>query len=345
MAYLVTGGTGFIGRFLVERLLSQHKGDIHVLVREGSEDKLKRFGRSQRIKPVSGDLTKPGLGLDEAWVAEHRGTIDHFFHLAAIYDMTASLERNQQLNTGGTTNAVDAANALEAGHLHHVSSVAAAGLYRGRFTEDMFDEGQPLEHPYHRTKFESEKVARERSTVPWRVYRPAIVLGHSETGEMDKIDGPYYFFKALKLSSKLPDLVPIVAPRLGSTNVVPVDFVVNAMVHIAHLPNLDGQAFHLVSPEPQPTVEMLNEFARVAGAPRFAAVLPRRTLKAAMRLPGSDRVLRELEIPPETIDYADFTATFDATKTTAALRGSGIAVPPLHDYADKLWAYWEANLS
>ena len=166
--------------------------------------------------------------------------------------MTADEQSNERMNVQGTQNAVDLANALEAGDLHHTSSVAAAGLYKGLFREDMFDEGQKLPSAYHRTKFESEKIAREASTVPWRVYRPAVVVGHSETGEMDKIDGPYYFFKAIqKLRHWLPEWVPLVGPELGYTNVVPVDFVAKAMDHIAHQPDLDGQAFHLTSPKSQ----------------------------------------------------------------------------------------------
>jgi thioester reductase-like protein len=344
VAYLVTGATGFIGRFLVKRLLEDRTGDIHILVREGSEAKAKRLGRSKRLKPVRGDLGEPNLGIDAKWIEEHKGSIEHMFHLAAIYDMTADEERNEQLNNGGTRHAVEVANALEVSHLHHTSSVAAAGLYEGTFTEDMFDEGQPLDHPYHRTKFESERIAREESTVPWRVYRPAMVLGHSQTGEMDKIDGPYYLFKAIKLSSRLPQLIPIIYPRLGDTNVVPVDFVADAMAHIAHEPGLDGQAFHLVNPEPQPTVDVINTFARIAGAPLRRPVLPRATLDAVLKLPGAGRVLDELGIPPTALSYADFTAVFDSTRTRKALEGSGIAVPPLDAYAPVLWKYWEENL-
>ena len=78
----------------------------------------------------------------------------------------------------------------------------------------MFDEGQKLDHPYHRTKFESEKLARTQTNMPWRVYRPAIVVGNSQTGEMDKIDGPYYFFTAIKMARHyLPGWFPLDRPR------------------------------------------------------------------------------------------------------------------------------------
>src|SRR5438067_7184031 len=152
MAYFVTGATGFIGRHLVERLL-EREGDIHVLVREGSRDKLGRWAEEDRVKPVIGDVTEPHLGLSDDARAALKGKIDHFFHLAAIYDMTASDERNEKLNVEGTRNAVALANALEIGCLHHTSSIAAAGLYKGLFREYMFDEGQRLPTPYHRTKF------------------------------------------------------------------------------------------------------------------------------------------------------------------------------------------------
>jgi thioester reductase-like protein len=348
MTYFVTGGTGFIGRFLVERLL-ERGGDVHVLVREGSRGKLDTLARSwpraERVKPVIGDLGEPRLGIESAWIDEHAGAIDHVFHLAAVYDMTADEERNRVANVEGTRHAVEVANALRAGHLHHVSSVAAAGLYRGTFTEDMFDEGQPLDHPYHRTKFESEKIAREESEVPWRVYRPAIVVGHSQTGEMDKIDGPYYFFRALSLGGKLPDLFPLLAPRLGDTNVVPVDFVADAIDYLGHEPGLDGRAFHLVNPEPQPTVDVLNTFAREAGAPRLAPILPEALFPLALKVPGvKSQLLPSLGIPEEVVDYASFTARFDATKTQEALAGSGIEVPPLESYAPVLWDYWSREL-
>src|ERR1044071_2495125 len=244
MTYFVTGATGFIGRHLVERLL-EREGDIYVLTREASSEKLERVreqcGGTERIKPVTGDLAQPQLGLDDA-TKEQLAGVDHFFHLAAIYDITADETQNALANVGGTQNAVDLANALGAKRFHHMSSIAVAGSYDGWFTEDDFDEGQELPSPYHKTKFESEKLVRERIKGAWRVYRPSIVVGDSRTGEMAKTDGPYYFFKAIqKARHALPEWFPLVGLEVGWTNIVPVDYVAAAMDHIAHLDGVDGQ--------------------------------------------------------------------------------------------------------
>jgi NAD(P)-dependent dehydrogenase (short-subunit alcohol dehydrogenase family) len=363
MTYFVTGATGFIGRNLVTELLNNRKGEIFVLVRPGSKKKLAALMEgwgpqaAKRITPVTGDLEKARLGVSKKWIDEHRGKIDHFFHLAAIYDMTASEERNEALNNGGTHHAVQLANALQAKRLHHVSSVAAAGLYKGLFREDMFDEGQKLPSAYHRTKFESERIAREESEVPFRIYRPAVVVGHSKTGEMDKIDGPYYFFKAIqKLRDTLPQWVPLVGLELGWNNIVPVDYVAQAMDHIAHQPGLDGQAFHLTHPKGQRSGDILNAFAKAANAPQMAVridkrltdALPKGVFSMLLKLPQlrevRNSVLADYGIPGDVIEHIGFTCQFDTRDTERALKGTGIRVPELEEYADELWRYWERHL-
>jgi NAD(P)-dependent dehydrogenase (short-subunit alcohol dehydrogenase family) len=367
MAYFVTGATGFIGRHLVARLL-ERDGDIYVLVRDGSGDKLEALLAEKwipaagpdartRIRPVVGDLSRPRLGLDDAIVGELSGNIDHFFHLAAIYDMTADEDRNRIANVEGTRHAVELANAVNAGRFHHTSSIAAAGEHKGLFREDMFDEGQKLTHPYHLTKFESEKIARTQTQVPWRVYRPAIVVGNSQTGEMDKIDGPYYFFTAIKLARHyLPGWFPLIGPEFGYTNIVPVDYVAAAMDHIAHAPDLDGQAFHLCNPKRQRSGDVMNEFAKAAHAPQLSMridmklleALPKGTIGMLMQLPAArgarKAILADFGIPDEVLGYVGLRPEFDTRDTERALKDTDIAVPPLETYATKLWDYWERNL-
>jgi NAD(P)-dependent dehydrogenase (short-subunit alcohol dehydrogenase family) len=368
VAYFVTGSTGFIGRRLVERLLERRQGEVYLLIREGSlehlEDLIARWrvvagdSVAKRVQPVVGDLRSPLLGVERDQLEELRGKIVHFFHLAAVYDMTAPSELNTAVNVGGTTHAVELARALDAGHLHHVSSIAVAGEYKGLFEEDMFDEGQKLPSPYHRTKFESERIVREQPYVPWRVYRPGIVVGDSRTGEMDKIDGPYYFFKTIQRSRQLlPEWTPLVGLDLGETNVVPVDWLVDAMEHIAHEPELDGKAFHLTDPRRQRVEDVINEFAAAAHAPRIAISLDKRLtdplptwpLSLALELPPWRQLrklaLGRLGIPEEVLAHVELVPRFDTRETAGALAGTALEKPPpLHDYAARLWDYWEREL-
>jgi NAD(P)-dependent dehydrogenase (short-subunit alcohol dehydrogenase family) len=359
MGYFVTGATGFIGRNLIELLLAR-EGTIYVLCRKGSVGKLDalidRWGAEPgRVVPVLGDLSKPHLGVDAGQLTDE---IDHFFHLAAIYDMTAHAESQRVANVEGTRRAVELAEAVGARHFHLASSIAAAGLYKGTFTEDMFNEAQNIEnHPYFQTKHESEAVVRNACSVPWRVYRPSMVVGHSETGEMDKVDGPYYFFKALqRLRGVLPGWLPIIGIEGSPINIVPVDFVAKAMDHIAHLDGLDGQAFHLTDPDPLTVGQLIKVLTKVAhapvpavniGLPVFQVLSP--IIKSAFKAAPpakwiADRVLAEIGVPASVLNYLNYPTLFDTTKTAQALAGTDIAVPPFRSYAATLWDYWERAL-
>ncbi len=361
MNYFVTGATGFIGKFLVEKLL-QREGTVYVLVRKGSEHKLEalkqRFpGAGERIVPVSGDLAQPLLGIDEAERDKLRGKIGHFFHVAAIYDLTASAESQQIANVEGTRNAVKCAEDLQAGCFQHTSSIAVGGKYEGTFREGMFKEAGELSHPYFRTKHDSEAVVREECNIPWRVYRPGSVVGHSETGEIDKADGPYYSFPTLaKLRRALPPWFPLIGVDMGSFNIVPVDYVVAAMDHIAHKDGCDYRAFHLTNPDHYSAGEMMNIFAEAAKAPRFVlrldtkifSFIPSGMVSMLTKLPPVKRLMatamESIGMPVDATMFFTWNTRFDNRETEIALQGSGIGVPKLASYATRLWDFWERNL-
>lgn len=361
MSYFVTGATGFIGRHLVANLLKR-KGTVHVLVRKSSQKKLaeliERMGwDAKRIVAVQGDLLKPNLGVSAAKTAQLKGKIKHFFHLAAIYDLAADAASQVEANVEGTRNAIDLADALKAGCFHYASSIAVAGMYPGTFREDMFDEAEDLSHPYFRTKHDAEKVVREECQRPYRIYRPGMVVGHSQTGEIDKIDGPYYFFSALKkLREIFPPWMPMLGIEGGRINLVPVDYVADSMDHIAHKAGLDGGCFHLTDPDPRRIGEILNLFARAGHAPQMSMRLDARMfsfipfpIKASLgNLPPVKRftnmALRDLGIPKEVMGLITYPTRFDNREAERALRGSGIKVPSLDGYAWRLWDYWERHL-
>src|SRR6478735_5261735 len=125
MAYFVTGATGFIGRFLMAELLKRD-GTIYALCRASSLDKLddlrERLGADdERIVAVVGDLGKERLGVQPDEIERLNGKIEHFFHLAAIYDLTADADSQRVANVEGTRHALQLAEAAHAAHFHHVS--------------------------------------------------------------------------------------------------------------------------------------------------------------------------------------------------------------------------------
>ena len=362
MQYFVTGATGFIGKRLVKRLLERKGAVVHFLIREESADKvadLRSFWGvgPARAVPVFGDLTAKKLGVAADDVKKLKGQIDHFYHLAAVYDLAADEETQVAVNIEGTRNTVDLAKAIDAGHFHHVSSIAAAGLYEGVFREDMFDEAEGLDHPYFQTKHESEKIVRQDCKIPWTVYRPAMVVGDSTTGEMDKIDGPYYFFKLIqRLRQLLPPWMPTVGLEGGRVNIVPVDFVVNALNVISHQKDIGKKCFHLVDPVGYRVGDVLDIFSRAAHAPRMnlfvnAALLgfiPKGIKKSLMAMAPVRRVrnavMKDLGLPEEMLTFINYPTRFDCRETLAALKGSGVECPNLKDYAWRLWDYWERHL-
>ena len=362
MQYFVTGATGFIGKRLVKKLLERKGSVVYFLLRKESAGKVAELRSywgvsAARAVPVFGDLTARKLGVATEDVKKLKGQIDHFHHLAAVYDLSADTESQVAVNIEGTRNTVEFAKAIDAGHFHHVSSIAAAGLYEGVFREDMFEEAEGLDHPYFLTKHESEKIVRQDCKMPWTVYRPAMVVGDSQTGEMDKIDGPYYFFKLIqRMRQLLPPWMPAVGLEGGRVNIVPVDFVVNAINVISHQPSIGKKCFHLVDPVGYRVGDVLDIFSRAAHAPRMnlfvnAALLgfiPKGIKKSLMAIAPVRRVrnavLKDLGLPEDMLTFVNYPTRFDCRETLAALKGSGVQCPNLKDYAWRLWDYWERHL-
>jgi short-subunit dehydrogenase/thioester reductase-like protein len=338
--------------------------DVTLMLRRGADERRKHeldeLARAAAdtdgsLHQVIGDLCTPDLGLADAGLAA-LSRAEHCFHLAALYDIDADSDALERSNIEGTKQLISALRkARFDGTLHHVSSVAVAGDYSETFTEGMFEEGQGLPHPYHRSKLESEKLVRA-SGLDYRIYRPSGVVGDSKTGAMDRIDGVYFSFAAIKkLAYALPGWARVPVPRLrGGFNLVPVDYVADAMVHIA-LHDSDARVFHLVDPKPPSLVKMTQMFVAAAGGPRLGpavdlAKLPGMKKTGAMlsMLPSvrelRDAFLSDLGLPSSGLRAMNTKVRFDDSATQAALAGSGIECPSLESYAKTLYRYYEDHL-
>ncbi|SDJ77358.1 Short-chain dehydrogenase [Ferrimonas sediminum] len=362
MSYFVTGGTGFIGKYILANL-AKREGEIFILVREGTEDKFLANCELLNLEPsrftlLKGDLAEPLLGVNEAERDRLYGKVREFIHCAALYDITASAQTNHDFNVGGTREALALAELVGAECFNHLSSIAVAGFYQGVFNEQMFEQGEGLDiNPYLKTKYDSEALVREQETLPYRIFRPSMVIGHSKTGEIDKIDGPYYLFKTLqKLRNVLPSWMPAIGIKGGEFNMVPVDYVADAIDHILTRSDTHGQCFHLVDTPGLKMIEALDIFSQAAHGSRLSAgvspgvldFIPAPIRGALLNLPSVrlliDQTLAGLKIPKETLKLLDLKTQFDDSNTRRALAGTDIAVPHLKDYAGVVWDYWERNL-
>jgi short-subunit dehydrogenase len=184
-----------------------------------------------------------------------------------------------------------------------------------------------------------------------------MVVGNSKTGEIDKIDGAYYFFKTLqKIRGVLPPWFPLVGIEGGKFNIVPVDYVVDAMDHIVHQDDLEGRCFHLTDPEHHSIGNMMNIFAEAGHAPRFSMRLDMRMFSfipsfvrtTLAGLPPVKRIvstlLEDMGLPDSVMMFMNYPTRYDNRDTERALKGSGISCPDLRDYAPVIWDYWERNL-
>ena len=328
--------------------------EVWVLVRRESLTRFERLATegprrgATGQRPLVGDLTADDLGLSDETIAE-LGSVDHVVHCAAIYDITVDEDAQRAANVEGTRAVIALARRLGA-TLHHVSSIAVAGTYRGEYTEDDFDVAQDLPTPYHQTKFEAELLVRSEPGLRYRIYRPAVVVGDSRTGEMDKVDGPYYFFGILAKLARLPSFTPVLLPDTGRTNIVPVDYVVDALDRTDPCP---GPRRPDLPPhrtrQHRAARHLPRRFPRRRACRGCAGSLPRGAATPFLRATGRAKVLRnmavtQLGIPAEILDVVDLMPTFTAENTREALRGTGIAVPEFASYAPKLWRYWAEHL-
>jgi thioester reductase-like protein len=351
----LTGFPGFLGSELVGRLLDRNPEDVSVrcLVQPKYLDLAECRRREvaddpERIELHEGDITEPDLGLGDDY-EDLRADAGEVYHLAAVYDLGVAREVGLAVNVEGTRNVLDfAEGAADLRGFHYVSTCYVSGRHDGVFTHEDLDVGQSFNNHYEKTKFLAEVAVQRRMArgLPATVYRPAITVGDSETGRTQKYDGPYYVLELLRRQATVPGpcAVPVFGDPTGyEVNVVPRDFVVEAIAALSAREDSVGEVYQLCDPNPPTVAGMVRAFERATGQRVVTAALPggvgpvRRALESVPGLAGT------LGVEPAVLDYFVHPTSYTCGNAVRDLRGSGVACPPFESYADALVRFFREH--
>jgi thioester reductase-like protein len=332
---LLTGYPGFIGRRLADRLL-EAGATITALV-EPRMAAAAREASAGRVEVLEGDIAKRRLGLAGADWERLTAEVRHVFHLAAVYDLSVPLELAQRVNVDGTGNVLELCRDCERlDRLNYVSTAYVAGVRKGVVYEHELTLGQDFKNHYESTKFQAEVwVRQELGRVPTTIYRPAIVVGDSRTGETQKFDGPYFMLRVISFCERHGLPIPQFGRSNAPFNVVPVDFVLDAMLAGASEPSAVGQTFHLVDPEPVTAVELLRILSEAYAGRAPSYRLPPQLVTNVLRAPAVRAMFGGA--PPESIRYLNHPVRYDVRRAADVLGGAaGLRVPRFAEYAPAL---------
>ncbi len=275
---LVTGGTGFVGAFLIGALLRRTEARLHVLVRgddiAGARERLRtnllRHGilepldeRWSRLEVLVGDLALPRLGLDATTWTSLANTLDGIVHSGARLSYVLGLEQLAAPNVEGTKTLL----ALAAGSsrpcpFHFVSTLA---VFESAATGESMDERSVPPHDgrfvlgYSQSKAMAEAAVMEAAAagLPVTIHRPGLIGGSLEGGSWNGDDFTCRLLHGVIEHGVLPQLDL-------ELDLVPVDVLADGIVALAlHAPAL-GHAWHHRSPTPMP-LDALQDWLQQRG--------------------------------------------------------------------------------
>ena len=346
MSILVTGFPGFIGGRLVKALLSDTPDMRVVGLAEKRMEKQARAAADKlegRVDVVFGDITERRLGLADDEYERLAAETTGVYHLAAIYNLAVPLDIATKVNVDGTGNVLSFCEDCERlERLHYVSTAYVAGARTGSVYEHELALGQSFKNHYESTKFQAEVWVRDAmDRIPSTIYRPAIVVGDSETGETAKFDGPYYMLRAISRAVRMKSPIPRFGRASAPFNVVPVDFVIEAMNAAGADKDLANSTFHLVDPEPVTAAEVFDLLAQEYAGKKTAYRLPPRLVAGSLHVPAVRKLFSNA--PPQSIRYLNHPVTFDTRSARELLEPKGVRCPRLEEYVGPLVKFFREH--
>lgn len=346
--FFITGFPGFIADRLLERLARTPSAFI-LLVQPSWLDRARHeidriavlTGRSPAdFRLVQGDITQPDLGLSQSDLELTRLQTTRVFHLAALYDLAVEREPAMRVNVGGTRNVVEFARTLPwLRHFHHVSTCYVAGKREGVILETELRHDAGYRNFYEESKHLAElEVETVKDQLPVTIHRPSVVCGDSRTGETVKYDGVYYLILYLL---RWPSLSSVnIGNHRVSLNLVPVDFVVDAMAALAFDRNAIGKTLQLSDPSPLTTNELFNTIAGALNGKRSRITAPVTWVRFFLMLPPSPGITG---LPHSAVPYFFVKQLYDSSQAQALLKPHGIQCPPFPTYVDQIVEFVKAH--
>ena len=338
---LVTGFPAFTARRMALEILARDaEARVFLLARAKFADAARELARAlppqqgSRVEVVEGDVCDMDLGLSGREYRTLAGEITSIQHMAGIYYMGVDRATARRVNVDGTRGVLELAG--EADRLRrvcHWSTAAVSGRRKGVVLEEELDEGQSFHNFYEETKFEAEKLARAaQRSLPITILRPGIVVGDSATGEIDKLDGPYYLIVLIS-TNLLQMRVPLPGRGTAPLHLVPIDFVIDAGYRLSRDERAAGKTFHLTDPNPLPARRIYELVAELSQRKLARGFLPAGLARTLLRAPGLDRLARA---PLSLFESFDRQCFYNCRNTVALLQGTGVQCPPFDSYADNL---------
>jgi thioester reductase-like protein len=351
ITYFFTGFPGFIATRLINRISLGNPSArfvllVHPTQLERAKAEIKRLCTTaetaeMRFELVPGDITKANLGMDPAYADMLTETVNYVFHLAAIYDLAVPYDAAYDVNVTGTSHVNNWVRHLRKLIRYvYFSTAYVSGDREGPVLETELEKGQSFKNHYEATKYMAEVlVQRERETLPVTIIRPGIVMGDSRTGETAKFDGPYFIMRFLHHFRHWP--IPYIGKGEVPINLVPVDYVVDAVDYLAHSPVAVDKVYHLTDPHPLPVRQAYELIMDSLLAKRPKWTLPLPAVRMALSIPS---FRRWVGVERETLAYFRCRAEYDNTIAAADLLGGGIECPPLSSYIDRCVTYFANHL-
>ena len=345
----LTGFPGFIAGRLVERLATEGARFL-LLVQPAFMERAradvariaeKTGASSESFRLLEGDITREGLGLSAPELDEARSDATVVFHLAAVYDLAVARDVAARVNVEGTRNVNAFAKSVRnLRRYHYVSTCYVAGRRRGAILESELRHDAGFRNNYEETKYLAElEVDALKSELPVTIHRPAVVCGDSRTGETAKYDGVYYLINYLRIFPAALSLANI-GNRNVRLNVVPVDFVVEAMAALARDDASAGETVQLADPAPLTTEELFDVISRNLAGRESLFTLPAPVVRTTLNIPLNERVTG---LPRVGVPYFFLKQTYDTARATALLAPHGVRCPRFPEYAPTLLDFVERH--